>query len=136
MRGELARSAGFNAATLRYYEARGLLDPPPRGPNGYRQYPPDTLARLRFIRDAKELGFSLEEIAQLLELHNGESGGCVDVARLAEARLADIDARLARLLAMRERLAALLRACPGGLPASECRVIGGLGNEEKHDEQT
>jgi DNA-binding transcriptional MerR regulator len=96
--GELAAAAGVNRQTLRYYERRRLLPEPARSLGGHREYPADALRRLRAIKAAQRLGFTLDEIAELLP---GRGPG---LAERAGAKLADVDARLAELLALRATL--------------------------------
>ncbi|MCP3805514.1 MerR family DNA-binding protein [Allokutzneria sp. A3M-2-11 16] len=109
--GELARQAGVNPQTLRYYERRGLLAPPHRSTSGHRQYPAEALARLRFIKRAQALGFTLDETEELLHLADGGPPACDAARALAAARLADIEARLADLTRMRDSLSGLVTRC-------------------------
>jgi DNA-binding transcriptional MerR regulator len=102
--GELAAAAGVNPQTLRYYERRGLLPEPGRSLGGHREYPTDAARRLRAIKAAQRLGFTLDEIAELLP---GRGPG---LPALAAAKLADVDARLAELLALRATLVEVLDA--------------------------
>jgi Hg(II)-responsive transcriptional regulator len=108
---ELAERAGVNPQTLRYYERRGLLASPRRSTSGYREYPADALARLRFIKRARALGFSLDEAEELLHLAGGGPAACDAARELAAARLADIEARVADLARMRDSLAELVTRC-------------------------
>ncbi len=109
--GELAGRAGVNAETLRYYERRGLLADPPRTPGGYRDYPSSALDLLRFIKRAQQLGFTLHEVEELLQLGEGGPESC-DAARvLAEARKADLERRIADLERMRDSLGELIETC-------------------------
>lgn len=108
---ELAGQAGVNTETLRYYERRGLLTQPPRTPGGYRDYPPSTVELLRFIKRAKELGFTLDEVEELLHLDKGGPAAC-DAARvLAEYRRADLEARIRDLQRMHDSLTELVTTC-------------------------
>lgn len=120
--GALARTAGVNVETIRYYQRRGLLPKPGKPVAGYRRYPAETLARLRFIKRAQQLGFTLREIAKLLALG---SASCRETQRLAERKRADIEARMKDLAAMRRTLNRLLRACRVGQRAA-CPIIGSL----------
>lgn len=120
--GRLARAAGVHVETVRYYQRRRLLPLPPKPPGGIRVYPPDTLARLRFIRRAQELGFTLREIADLLRLGDGN---CRRTRALAEAKRADIAARIRDLKTMQRTLARLVRACAAN-PRTGCPIIDDL----------
>lgn len=120
--GRLARAAGVHVETIRYYQRRGLLPKPSRPAAGHRRYAADTLARLRFIQRAQELGFTLREIAELLALG---SASCRETQRLAERRRADIAARMKDLAAMRRALDRLLRACAAGRSPA-CPIIESL----------
>jgi DNA-binding transcriptional MerR regulator len=108
--GALARGAGVNPETIRYYERRGLLPEPPRTPAGYRQYSAGDAERVALILRAKDLGFTLAEIGDLLA--GGGTAG--EVLAAARRRLADLDARAAQLDAQRDRIRRLLRACESG----------------------
>jgi DNA-binding transcriptional MerR regulator len=110
--GALAREAGVNPETIRYYERRGLLAEPPRTPSGYRQYSEGDRERLALIRRAKDLGFTLAEIADLVG--EGTRGSTADVRLAAAAKLADLERRMAALGDQRRRLRALLAACEAG----------------------
>src|SRR5947208_5062987 len=92
--GQLAPQGGVGIETVRFYERQGLLEEPARKESGYRQYTEDVVARLRFIRRAKELGFSLKEIAELIALRLDASTTCADVRERAQTKLADIEARI------------------------------------------
>lgn len=120
--GRLARAADVNIETIRYYQRRGLLATPRRPLGGVRRYPPDTLARLRFIRRAQELGFTLREIAELLKLGNGS---CRETRAIAEHRLADIETRIRDLQSMRTTLDKLIRTCRDG-NQPPCPIIASL----------
>ena len=109
--GVLARSAEVSVETVRYYERRGLLDQPERGP-GYRQYSDDDVRRLQFVRRAKELGFTLTEIRELLGAAGSRSTD--EVLAAARAKLARVDDDVLRLERLRCRLGRLVRACEAG----------------------
>jgi MerR family mercuric resistance operon transcriptional regulator len=110
--GKLAERAGVHVETIRYYQRRGLLDEPKKPLGGYRHYPADVAKRVRFIRRAQALGFTLEEITGLLRLD--AAGACAETRGLAVHKLALIDEKLAALGAMREGLAVLLTKCDTG----------------------
>ncbi len=111
--GELAARAGINAQTLRYYERRGLLARPARSPPaGYRSYPDEAVAVVRFVKRSQELGFTLDEVAELLRLADGGPPDDCDTARaLAESRVAELERRIADLQRMRGSLAELIATC-------------------------
>lgn len=124
--GRVARSAGLAIDTVRYYEHEGLIEKPARSASGYRNYHPDVIARLRFIRQAKELGFSLHEIKELLSLRVTPGKSCADVRARAEAKIADVEQRIAQLDRMKRALAKLATACSGRGPTSECPILEAL----------
>lgn len=126
--GELAETAGVNVQTIRYYERRGLLPEPARRASGYRDYEPETLDRLRFIRRAQELGFTLTEIADLLALRLDPRTPAATVKARAEAKIADIDRKLNDLARIRHALVHLAGRCHGGRgPVGECPFLDALG---------
>ena len=128
--GKLAESAGVAIDTVRYYERNGLLQPAGRLASGYRRYGEAELKRLRFIRRAKALGFSLEDIRTLLELSAERS--VAKVKRAAQLKLADIEARIAELERVGAGLRKLIVACPGHGRAEACPILNALTYEELH----
>jgi len=128
--GQVARHAGVGVETVRFYERQGLLDEPPRRASGYRQYTPEAVTRLRFIKRAKELGFSLKEITELLSLRVDPATMCGEVKQRAEAKIAVINAKLRDLQQMKEALTTLVAACSGSGPTSQCPILDAL---ESHD---
>ncbi|HEX9672367.1 MAG TPA: heavy metal-responsive transcriptional regulator [Burkholderiales bacterium] len=128
--GRVARSAGLAIDTVRYYEREGLLQKPARTPSGYRQYSADAVARLRFIRQAKELGFTLAEIRELLALKVAPGKSCADVRARAQAKIADVEQRIAQLDRMKRALVKLAAACSGRGPTSECPILEALETRE------
>lgn len=129
--GKLARQAGVGIDTVRFYERAGLLPRARRADSGYRLYSASDIDRLRFIRRAKTLGFSLEEIGELLNLSAG-TGSRASVKRLAEHRVADLDQKIRELTAMRDLLAALVRRCTGQGPLKGCPIIEGVLEQQAH----
>lgn len=121
--GSVARRAGVRVETIRFYEREALIEPPPRTRSGYRQYPDDAIERIRFIQRAKDLGFSLAEIRELLAMRVRSEAECEDVRQRAEAKILDIDARIRDLDAMRRVLSELTRACASGGHTGECPVL-------------
>lgn len=120
--GKLAAAAGVGVDTVRFYERAGLLKKPARTPSGYRKYAAADAERLRFVRRAKALGFSLDEVAELLRLNDG-GGRRSSVRALAERRLAEIDRRLAELSRVRKTLRHLVHHCHGDGSLKGCPII-------------
>lgn len=108
--GEVAHAAGVGIETIRYYERTGLLESPPRTPSGYRQFPPDAVNRLGFIKHAQRPGFNLAEVAGLLKLHQ-EAVPCEGVKQRAATKVAMFEEKVAELLAVRDELLALMERC-------------------------
>ena len=123
--GELARAAGAKAETIRYYETIGLMGPATRSEGNYRLYGPEHLNRLSFIRRARGLGFSIDEVRQLLTLSENRETPCEAIDDLARAQREAIDRKIADLTALRRELDALIEACPAGAVA-DCRIIEAL----------
>lgn len=128
--GRLASAAGVNVETVRYYQRVGLIREPARPLQGFRHYSVETVARIRFIKAAQRLGFTLPEIAQLLQLGDGQ---CDDVLQLAMEKRAHIEARLADLEAMRETLEQLIRACDSKEGHRACPIVQALTNKRPTD---
>lgn len=126
--GELARRAGVSVDTVRYYERNGILGKPQRTPSGYREYGRGDVRRLGFIRRAKALGFSLDEIRELLDLSGGTDMAAVRAA--ARDRLRDVEARIAELVRVRDALRGLVEACPGHGPADRCPILAALSGDD------
>ena len=126
--GTLAKRAGVSIDTVRYYEKSGLLAPQARLLSGYRRYGDEQVSRLRFIRRAQELGFSLKDIRELLGISKQRDIG--RLKRAAERKLADVDSRLAALTRMRDGLATLVATCPGHGRAADCPILRALGEED------
>ncbi len=124
--GQLAKEAGVNLATVRYYERRGLLREPPRTPSGHRQYSDDDLKRIRFIKSTQALGFSLTEIAELLSMRVTADGTCRDVRQRIEDKLSDIEDKIAALQKIKKALQNLERSCPGAGPLDDCPILAAL----------
>jgi MerR family copper efflux transcriptional regulator len=125
--GQLAARAGVSIDTVRYYERSGLLAPQTRLASGYRRYSDLQVSRLRFIRRAQELGFSLKDIRELLSL--SKQRDVARVKRAAEKKLAEVEARLAALTRVRDGLATLVATCPGHGRAADCPILKALGEE-------
>lgn len=124
--GALAKRAGVGVETVRFYERRGLVRRPARPRIGYRAYPEDAVGRIRFIRNAQGLGFSLQEIKELLELRLKAGTSCAAVRSRAAAKVADVKRRLADLERIRIALDKLVAACPGRGALASCTILEAL----------
>jgi len=120
--GELARATGFKDRTIRYYERQGLLPDPGRTPSGYREYGAEDLDRLQFVRQAKRLGLSLEEIKGILRVHDRREATCSHVCSLLDQKLAQVDVLIRDLRAFRKELAQLRERADA---SADCRPSGG-----------
>ncbi|MDA1193215.1 MAG: Zn(2+)-responsive transcriptional regulator [Candidatus Poribacteria bacterium] len=128
--GRVAEIVEVSVDTIRFYERRGLLPEPDRTDSGYRVYARGDVRRLRFIKKAQEIGFSLNEIAELLALRTDDRKTCEDVQRRVQTKIAVINERIIQLEAFRRALSRLEAACTGdSTPASECPVIEALDDE-------
>lgn len=132
--GELAARAGVSVQTLRYYERRGLVATARKAGSRYRQYDAETLRTIRFIRRAQSLGFTLDEIRDLLGLWAESSKSCSAAERRASTTLGRIEAKIADLGQMREALTQYVAACRNRKSLHECPLLAGLGGpEDDHD---
>ena len=127
--GALAKRAGVGIDTVRYYERAGLLAPRSRLSSGYRRYSELELARLRFIRRAQALGFTLKEVRELLSL--SAQRDVARVKRTAQAKVIDVERRIAELEKVRTGLSKLIAACPGHGRAADCPILQALGGDER-----
>lgn len=121
--GKLAIAANVNIETIRYYQRRGLIDEPIKPKSGYRQYPVKTVDSLKFIKRSQQLGFSLAEIKELLDLGNGH---CHDIKHLAEAKIITIDQQMKDLALIRKELTQLVDACETTEGSHKCALIESL----------
>jgi Hg(II)-responsive transcriptional regulator len=131
--GQLAERARVRLDTVRYYERRGLLPPPPRTAAGYRQYAPETVRRVAFIKRGQTLGFTLDEIEQLLALRVTPGPGCTAVERRARSTIARLDHQLADFQRMRRALARLADACHSQHATDECPLLAAIEPQENDD---
>lgn len=129
--GQLAKQTDIGLETIRFYEREGLIENPPRRPSGYRAYPPETVHRIRFIRTAKELGFSLKEIGELLALRVDPVESCAHVKIIAEDKIADIEPRIRTLQRMRKTLRKLVIACEAREATSDCPILDSLDKDSR-----
>lgn len=130
--GEVAKAAEVGVETVRFYEREGLIAQPPRGNSGYRQYPPETIRRVRFIRRAKDLGFTLKEIGELLSLRVAPGTTCAEVRAMALGKIENVEQKMAELKRIKDVLDRLAQTCSGQGPTSECPILDML-DEENHD---
>ena len=128
--GQLASEAGVNAQTIRFYERHGLMPRPARRANGYREYPSTTIDRIRFIRSAKQVGFTLGEIAELLSLRVRRGGTCARICDRATAKAQEIEGKIAQLRRMHRVLQRMIVACSGKRAIEDCAILGALGGGE------
>jgi DNA-binding transcriptional MerR regulator len=131
--GTLAKRAGVNVQTIRYYERVGILPKPGRAKGGYRRYGTDAVARLRFIRHAARLGFSLIEAKELLALRARQGAPCGTVRTRAEAKLATIERKLAELSELRDAVANLVHTCAGNTAVEHCSILAALDEPESQE---
>lgn len=128
--GELADAVGVGVETIRFYEREGLLPEPPRSDAGYRLYDPQAVRRIRFIRRAKDLGFTLSETKDLLELRVKDTSACDDVADRARRKIATVEERIRELHRVRRVLQDLVEACVARAETSECPILDALDDHE------
>ena len=121
--GKLAKAADVNVETLRYYEKRGLLPEPPRKESGYRVYPESAVDRLKFIKGAQVLGFTLDEIQDLLEMRIDTHANRADVRQRATEKIADIQEKIEALEQMKQALEHLVHQCHGDGSTAECPIL-------------
>lgn len=130
-RSEVAERADVNSETVRYYEKRGLIPKPRRSSAGYRLYDESYVRRIRFVGRAQELGFTLEEIKDLLELRAGPDATCRDVKARAETKIADVENKIRDLKRIRRALTSLADACEGSSgPTSDCPILEAMQDED------
>ena len=128
--GKLAQLGGVNLETVRYYEREGLLLKPPRTTAGYRVFPRDAARRLRFIKRAQELGFSLTEIRELLSLRMKPGTRHADVRSRAQAKIVDIEQKIRTLQRMKSSLRTLTERCEACAPSAACPILESLEDNE------
>jgi MerR family copper efflux transcriptional regulator len=131
--GQVARLAGIGVETVRFYEREGLLEEPPRRASGYRQYSEQVVTRLRFIKRAKLLGFSLTEITELLLLRVDAQTSCDEVKGRTEAKLAAVERKMVELQRMRQALLQVHYLCTGQGPTGRCPILDALNQQEPLD---
>ena len=134
--GQVAKQAGISVETIRYYEKQGLLAKPGRSASGYRQYAVQAVRRLRFIQRAKDLGFTLREVRELLALRAEPGVSCADVRKQAMDKISGIERKVRRLTQMRDALQTLADECDTKTPLSECPILEALQREEERQGDT
>ncbi|MCH7638930.1 MAG: MerR family transcriptional regulator [Bacteroidetes bacterium] len=131
-RGKVALRTDVNVETVRYYEQRGLIPKPSRTASGYRQYTEDYVERIRFIKRAQELGFTLKEIKELLSLRVDPETDRDEVKQRAATKIVTIEEKISDLERMKHRLKLLVTSCSGRGPTSECPILEAMGSEESY----
>ena len=125
--GKAATAAGVGVETIRFYERKGLIEQPPKPlDTGFRIYPEETVQRIRFIRQAQEIGFSLREIDELLSLRADPAADCAHVRERAAAKLEEVERKIEQLGRIRSALNELIAACPGRGALRECSIMASL----------
>jgi Cu(I)-responsive transcriptional regulator len=127
--GDLAKATDVKVVTIRYYEQAGLLPVPPRTEGNYRTYKPEHLRRLQFIRRLRDLGFTLEQVRDLLRLASERNEACDEVDRITHEHLADVEEKIRDLQKLASELRRLSRCCKGGGQIADCRIIEALSPE-------
>ena len=132
--GSVAKQAGMTVETIRFYEKRGLIQPPSRNDSGYRIYSPDIIKQLLFITRAKELGFSLKEIKELFLLRVDPHTTCAEIKKQTENKIADIEKKIHDLELIKEALVKLATTCPGAGSLSKCPIIEAIDRKSEENE--
>lgn len=128
--GKVAEKAGVGVETIRFYERRGLIEQPKKPDGaGFRSYPDEVVAQVRFIRRAQQIGFSLTEIGELLSLKADPSSDCSDIRQRAAAKLEEVDEKIASLKRIRKALSELIAACPSSGALRACTILDALESE-------
>lgn len=124
--GQLARATHVGVETIRYYERRRLLPKPPRRESGYRQFPLEAIKRIRFIKRAQNLGFTLREISRLLAFSDGQQAECDEVRQFALEKVREIETKIDHFMRLRQILFDLVGKCQGEGPLTDCPIIESL----------
>jgi len=133
---EVAAQAGVNVQTLRYYERRGLLEEPERRASGYRKYTPEAVRLIRFIKRAQELGFTLNEIEDLLRLRSDQKTSCSEIRAAAQAKIENIEHKIRSLRAMKRALGVLVSSCTSDGSIRECPILEALDDRPREERRT
>ena len=132
--GQVAKLAGVNKETIRYYEREGLIEKPPRQKSGYRQYPKATVGRILFIKGAQELNFSLKETKELLNLYDDPQAKCDAIKDLVQEKIQTLQERIQDLQTIQTTLSGLANECSAEMPLDNCPVIHYLNQREVKEE--
>lgn len=124
--GQVAKQTGVTVETVRFYEKRGLIEPPRRTASGYRQYAPDSLKRIRFIQHAKDSGFTLNDIAELLALRQAPGESCAPIRDRAREKIEAVDSKIRDLQHIRDALSKLVNKCDANDVLGDCPIIESL----------
>ena len=128
--GEVAKLSEVNIQTIRFYERKGIVLPDARSDSGYRQYTDDAVRRVRFIKHAQEIGFSLREISDLLALRVDDDTACAEVRSRAEEKLSDVEQKIRKLKQVKQALKGLVAQCDIGKTVSDCPILEALDEVE------
>lgn len=128
--GQIAKQTDITVETIRFYEKKGLIDTPDRTESGYRQYPEETVKRIRFIQRAKDVGFTLGDIAELLHLRREPGSSCTDIKLRATDKIEEVDQKIQELQKIRDALARMIMKCSGSGALSECPILEELDIDE------
>jgi len=131
--GQLAGQTGVTVETVRFYEKQGLIAAPTRSAGGYRQYPPETVQRLRFIQNAKDVGFTLRDIGELLAMREEPGTTCQDIQARASDKLVEVEQKLRELTRIRNALSRLVTKCRAQAVQGECPILTEFDNEESNN---
>lgn len=131
--GKVASRSDIGIETIRFYEREGLIDAPPRTESGYRQYPEAVILRIKFIQRAKELGFSLKDIKELLSLRVDPETTCKDILAKTQCKISEIDDKIQILQKMKGILISLATDCKGRGPISDCPILEALDQEQVNE---
>jgi MerR family mercuric resistance operon transcriptional regulator len=128
--GQIAKQTGVTVETVRFYEKQGLIATPERSESGYRQYPEDTLKRVRFIQRAKEAGFTLKDIGELLALRQEPGTSCSDIKLRATRKIEEVDQKMQELKRIRDALGRMIMKCSGRGSLTDCPILEELEFDE------
>ena len=131
--GEVAKKSRVGVETVRFYERKGLISLPKRSASGYRQYSETAIRQIQFIQQAKTLGFSLNEIGELIKLKNTRKANCADIKSYAEAKIIDIQHKIDALERMKTALRPLVFRCKSSDPISDCPILNALADDTGGD---